>query len=389
MTSPSQQKAAAAGQRFAASYLWPALAFLMAMGGRVVFMLQLASMFQATGTAFADGVSPASMGMVDLPQSQVIAYDKTFVASLKGNTPWIRCTSRRTLEQNSGNQLRLYMYQNLGPNPIQAAEGTVGSGIRATVLQNTSAIGQYADFVNVSDISLQTAIDPVLDNLGKLMAYRFAQTMNVIVQNTADGAAAVDASVNAHSKAYNIPMNTTDITTNVQSLIGRNVLPFDGGYMAGIVHPFITGDVINDNANNGITDVLKRTAEGAQKLRELPAPDGDNVLVLEWGGVRFHQSTFVKQTPNYQGHNVTALRTYIIGMDGVITISLGAKDNTDIGDGDWRNLEMWVKRLTEPSGYDPSRMIGGFASYNAKMTATLPPDLVQRIRIIDAVPVVS
>ena len=40
----------------------------------------------------------------------------------------------------------------------------------------------------------------------------------------------------------------------------------------------------------------KRTAEGQEKLRELPAPDGDNVTVIDWGGASFHQSTLVKQT---------------------------------------------------------------------------------------------
>ena len=387
-TTPIQRAQRAAA--FVVAYIvMPLIAFLMAVGGRVALLLQAMALFQATNVAFADGVSPASMGTVDLPQSQVIAYDKSFIENLKGETPWVRTTSRRTLEQNSGNQLRLYMYQNMGANPTQAAEGTVGSGIKATVLSNTSTIGQYADYLNLSDLSMQTSIDPVLTNVSKLLGYRLAQTLNVIVQNTADGAAAVDSSVNAHSKAWNVPIATTDITTNVQSLAGRNVQPFESGFYAGIVHPFIVGDFINDNANNGITDVLKRTAEGAAKLRELPVSGGDNVSVIEWGGVKFHASTFVKQTPNYQNHGVTALRTYINGMDGVITISLGAKDNTAIGDGDWRNLQMWVKTITDPSGYDPSRMIGGFASYNTKMTATLPPDPVQRIRIIDAVPVVS
>ena len=371
-----------------ATLLQFAIAILFALGGRVCFALGALARLHAASFALADGVSPASMGSVDLPQSQVIAYDKTFVENLKAETPWIRVTERRTLEQNSGNQLRLFMYQNLGANPVQAAEGTVQSGIKASVLQNTSTIGQYADFLNISDISLQTTIDPALDNLQKLMAYRLGQTLNVIVQNTADGAAAVDASVNAHSKAYNVPIATTDLTTNIQSLAGRNVQPFESGFYAGIIHPFEVGDMINDNTNNGITDVLKRTAEGAQKLRELPG-DGDMVPVIEWGGVKFHSSTLVKQTPNYQGHGTTALRTYIVGKDGVITVSLGAKDNTDIGDGDWRNLDVWMKKLTEPSGYDPSRMIGGFTSYNCKMTATLPPDVVQRIRIIDTVPVVS
>jgi hypothetical protein len=140
-----------------------------------------------------------------------------------------------------------------------------------------------------------------------------------------------------------------------------------------------------DKTNNSLVDVLKRSAEGQEKLKELPAPDGDNVTVIEWGGVRFHQSTLVHQTPNYDATGFTALRTYIIAENGLIGVSFGAKENTQIGDGNWRNIQVWIRRLTEPSGYDPSRMIGGFASYNTMYTATLPPDPVQRIRYIDAV----
>jgi hypothetical protein len=50
---------------------------------------------------------------------------------------------------------------------------------------------------------------------------------------------------------------------------------------------------------------------------------------------------------------------------------------------------VWIRRLTEPTGYDPSRMIGGFASYNAMYVATLPPDPVVRLRYIDAVSTIT
>ncbi len=144
-----------------------------------------------------------------------------------------------------------------------------------------------------------------------------------------------------------------------------------------------------DKTNNSLTDVLKRTPQGNERLTELPSPDGQTVPLIDWGGVSFFQSTLVKQTPNYDGTAFTALRTYIIGRDGIIGVSFGAKENTQIGNGDWRNLAIWVRRLSEPSGYDPSRMIGGFASYNTMYTATLPPDPVQRIRMIDAVSAIT
>ena len=113
-----------------------------------------------------------------------------------------------------------------------------------------------------------------------------------------------------------------------------------------------------DKNNNSLVDVLKRTAQGNERLKELPAPDGDAVPVIDWGGATFFQSTFVHQTPNYDATTQTALRTYLTGKDGVIGISFGSKENTQIGDGSYRNLQVLVRRLTEPSGYDPSRMIG-------------------------------
>jgi hypothetical protein len=221
------------------------------------------------------------------------------------------------------------------------------------------------------------------------MAYRFAQVINIILQLTADGANAIDALVGHLSKVGAATVATTDITAAAQSLQGVNALPFDNGSYTGVVHPFTVGDVMVDKLNNSLVDVIKRGAEGLEKLKELPAPDGDEVTILEWGGVRFHQSTFVKQTTNYSGTTQIGLRTYVVGKDGVIGISFGAKENTQIGEGNWRNISVWVRRLTEPSGYDPSRMIGGFASYNAMFTGTLPPDPVQRIRYIDAVSAIT
>lgn len=149
------------------------------------------------------------------------------------------------------------------------------------------------------------------------------------------------------------------------------------------------GDALNDVTNNSMTDVLKRTIEGQMKLEELPAPDGDEVQVLEWAGATFYASTMVTQTANYQGSGKTALRTYIFGEDGVIAISLGKKEQAQVGNGDWRNLKLWMYKAGEPTISDPARMIGGWTSYNVKFVPTLPPDVTMRTRYIDAVSNIS
>lgn len=367
----------------------PLLAFLMGMGSRVLFAVRDWSHVGSIGLSLADGFNPAGMNSSNLPQSLVTYYEKTFIQNLKANIAWPRACTRMELPENSGNKMAMFMYQSMGGNATQAPEGMVGTPITTSVLQNSSTIGNYADYSNVSSYVMMTAIDPVIDALEVEMSYRFAQTINTVLQRTADGAASIDPSVSSLNKPYNVQMSTTDITTAVQSMVGRNIQGFDDGSFKGIVHPFIVGDFLNDRTDGSFNDVLKRTAEGQEKLRELPSPDGDMVPVLDWGGVRFMQSTLVTQIPNYQGHNKTALRTYIIGRDGLICISFGAKQNTQINDADWRNLKLIVEKNPGSSVSDPAKMIGGWVAYNAMFTASLVPDLVQRIRTIDSVPIVA
>lgn len=385
----SSSVAATRGRKVFQKYVVPFIEFVCAFGGQAYLYTGNVGKVHAHGV-LAIGVSPASNLTTNLPQSVVTVFDKVFIENLKGETPWVRATSRRSLDENSGNRLVLFMYQNLPAPPLtQAPEGTIQTGLTVSVVQNTSIIGNYADYANISAYALQTAIDPALEALGVQMAYRMAQIINIIIQNTVDGAGLVDPLVGQLSKVGTATVETTDITAAAQSLQGVNALPFEAGRFTGVIHPFVVGDILTDKTNNSLVDVVKRAPQGLEKLQELPSPDGDNVPVIDWGGVAFHQSTYVHLTPNYDGTGETAMRTYIVGKDGVIGISFGAKENTQIGDGDWRNISIWVRRLVEPSGYDPSRMIGGFASYNTMYTATLPPDPVMRVRYIDAVSAIT
>jgi N4-gp56 family major capsid protein len=344
----------------------------------------------ARQSAFGVGYSPSSMNTGNLPQSLVNHYDNKFISNLKANTPYVRCSARRELPENSGVNNVLFMYQPFGANISQAAEGTVGSGIVITVLNNQSTIGNYADYINYSRLSLQTAIDPALENGSKEMAYRLALSLSTLTKNTADGAVNVDASV-AIENAYNVPLAKNNITTAVASLRGRNVMPMESGKFCGVMHPFAWGDLLNDNTNNSFTDILKHTIEGQMKLEELPgAEDGESIDVIDLAGVTWYESTLVTITQNYLGHNgVTAYRTYIFGDDGVITISLGKEQG--FGDGRRQNLKMITNRygLREGSVADPVGMIAGSSGYNVNYVSTLPPDVVMRLRYIDAPSAIS
>jgi hypothetical protein len=334
------------------------------------------------------GYSPASNTTGNLPQTQAIYYEKTFIDNLKAETPMLRCTKRMEMPENSGNTLSLFEYETFGANTTQAAEGVVGSGITIQVLNNLTKIGNYADYLNYSKFSLQLAIDPALENGAKELGYRLAQTLNTLIRNTADGISAVDSSA-LEQNAFNVPFGKSNITSAIASLGGRNVKAFAGGRFKGVIHDFCIGDTLNDVSNNSLTDVLKHTIEGQMKLEELPTGE-DSVRVMDWAGCSFMPSTEVTITPNYLGHaGVNAFRTYIFGENGVITVSLGKKEGAQIGNGDWRNLKMYTKKYDDVSVSDAAGMIGGSTAYNVNFVPTVVPDPVARIRMIDAPSLIS
>jgi len=335
------------------------------------------------------GYSPASNLTSNLTQSQVNFYDKNFVDNLKAETPHYRCVERRPLPENSGNTLNLFEYVTFGPDLAQAPEGTVGAGETIQVLTDKIVIGNYADYLNYSRFSMQLAIDPALENGGKELAYQCALTIAYLIKNTTDTVNLIDSSALTQN-AYNAPFTRANVTTAIASLRGRNVKPFAEARFCALVAPFVWGDALNDTTTNGFTDVLKRSIPGTDLLKELPGGEGDEVDVMEWAGCRFYETTVVTTTPNYLTHaGVTAFRTYIYGKDGIITVSMGAKENTNIDDGDWRNLKVITKRYDDASVSDPAMMIGGSCAYNFNFAVGVVPDTTARLRMIDSPTLIS
>jgi hypothetical protein len=172
------------------------------------------------------------------------------------------------------------------------------------------------------------------------------------------------------------------------SLRGQNVNEMDDGYFAGKIHPFFIGDMVAlDTSNNSIVDIWKHTPQGNLKLEELP--DGENtekVRVIELFGVQWMASTNCTTTPNYQSTGKTAIRTYCAGKDAVITIKLSRENRTDVGDGTYKNMKLWMGEYAMGNQADPPGLIGAGTSYNAILAFGPPPDTTSRARCWDAVP---
>lgn len=302
---------------------------------------------------------------------QAIYYEREAIPNLKAQTPFLAMTKQKPLPLRSGNQIQFFTYALLAANTNQAAEGTVGSPITESSTKIVATIGQYADFINTSDLAMDVAIDDpsLLQNLSVELNYRLALTLNTLVQLTADAATGVDSSVNIQL-ANGTYLTANNIRTAIQQLYGVNARPLEkDGRMGGIMHPFVAHDVYNDTSNNGLTDILKRNESTVQQLIK-PLSNDD---VVEFAGCRFKQTT---TAPSVTISANTYYNTYIFADDAIFSVFLGP--NPEAGS---KNYKLMIQEApAQGSVSDPARQIGGWCSYNVRYTNTLRPGSTMTLR---------
>lgn len=336
------------------------------------------------------GVSPTSMQSAQLPQASLSTfYNRKFLENLKAKLVMLRMCTRMPMPVNSGQVFRNFMWPVFPPNVVQQTEGTVGNGISMTANFQDYLLGQWADFLNISDKAYVTSISDDMVALRREMAYRLALSIDDLVMVNFDYLRTLDAkTANQDATVGPFKFVTAMIEQAPFSLAGQNVSTMEGGYWAGKIHPFFVGDLIAlDATNNSIVDIMKHTPQGLMKLEELPTGNnGDEVRVIELLGCRWMPSTNCTQTTNYRSGGTTALRTYLAGQDAMIAIKLSRPDRTDVDDGQPQNMTLWMGTYSPGQVADPSGVIGAGTSYNAILAFGPPPDVVSRARCWDAVP---
>ncbi len=363
---------------------------LLAFGSAVCASLGLMGALQARAFALNDGISPTSMVSGNTPQAALTThYNRVFMEYLKAQFTKLRLCTRFPMPPHAGQVFRNFMLAPLTANTTQQSEGTVGSGISVTTNYQDYQLGQWADFLNISDKAFITTISDDLVNYERNMAYRLGFTVDDLVMAYFDYLRTLDTKTsNQDVTTGNYQLTKQQIEQAPFSLLGQNVLPMDKGYFCGSIHPFFVGDIMAlDNSNNSIVDILKHTPEGLMKLEELPdGPEGDEVKYIELMGCRWMTSTNQTQTASFQGSSSTAIRTYLAGKDAIVAIKLDRPDRTNVDDGQPKNMNLWRGEYKMGNQADPSGVIGAGTSYNAILAFGVPPDVTSRARCFDAVP---
>lgn len=383
-------------ERLVRYILWPLLQLIVSLGSAVAVAIHLlfyVGAQQAIIAACNDGISPTSMLSGNMPQAGLSTYyNRKFLENLKAKLVKLRMCTRIPMPLKSGQIFRNFMWPVLPANTSQQTEGTVGTGISITANFQDYQLGQWADYLNISDKALVTSISDDMVNLRREMAYRLGLSVDDLVMANFDYLRTLDTKTANQDATTGSPNFTKAMIEQAPfSLMGQNVPALDRGYYAGTIHPFFVGDMVAlDTGNNSIVDIMKHTPEGLLMLQELPDPkEGDEVKIIELMGVRWMMSTNQTQTPNWKNTGNTAIRTYVAGNDAVIAIKLDRPDRTDIADGQYQNMTLWAGEYKPGQAADPAGVIGAGTSYNAILAFGPPPDTTSRARCWDAVPQTS
>lgn len=317
-----------------------------------------------------------------LPSTQAVYYDRLAVRSLFAHLGFQGMTAERQIPKNAGRTTQIYTY-NLSPftanvaaagtdvgggvvdtAPPTATEGSVGTPITPTEASIQATLGQYVDYVNVSDFAMAVDIGKPLEQLSEMLGYRGALVVDTLIQQGYDAAVSTDATASVQVPDGSF-MTRAVINTAVATIRGKNGRPFAGGRHRGIMHPYILSDVANDLTANGVLDVEKYTREGQKWIEAGLAEDNE---IIPIAGVDFVMSTNVPLIANLPASGKSSYATYISADETMFSIALGGFEDVP----DESNFKANIYQFA-PTSFDPGGEIGGAVSYNFKFVVTPRP----------------
>ena len=176
-------------------------------------------------------------------------YDRTLLERMLPNLPFLKYGQKRPIPKGNGKTIEFRKFNSLAPATTPLVEGVppIGKVLSATAIEAT--VNQYGDFVEVSDVLEETAIDPVITETVELEGEQAGETLNIIVRdillnttneyNVGGGLDADD--ITAKDKL------TADEVLKIQTIFKRNnVKPMKDGYYLMFLSPEQAADVMRD-----------------------------------------------------------------------------------------------------------------------------------------------
>lgn len=304
-------------------------------------------------------------------------YKRTVLDNLKQALVFMDITEPDTIPMRNGTTIQWPRYDLFGANTTPSSEGTPGTGLTPSTRVLTATVSEYSDFVTLSTLITDSAIDQIVTNVAAEIGYRAALTVDTLIRVALESNTGNDTSPLSGGA-----MTLADIRANVALLKGVNVRPRVGTKYTLIAHPYITADIKADNTSGGFIDVKKYNDAGVFNEHEIGTAEGANVL----------ESTNVGTSGS--APNVL-YASYLVGKGAIGGVSLAGRGpqqpndprNTGTGLNPRQAQAFRVSIITPRKGgemSDPEGKIGSAISYYFIFVAALLDTSTLRYRTTNA-----
>lgn len=272
------------------------------------------------------------------------------------------------LAKMSGKTVQWFRYLKFAANTATKAEGEVGTGIDMASEVFSATVSQYTDFMTISDMAIDTLIDPVVSAASKNLGYRAGLSVDQIIRATVDAAAA-----SIDQPALATYLSSRDISAAVSLMNGADVEPFDGSSFKVIASPFVTYDLIHDPTATGLIAIYSPTSPETVLRRD----DRGRLRAHIFGADVFENTNVATLT------GPTRYRTYVFGKGGLGIVSLAGRGPSFVSNPKSERFNIRVIRNNGDQIADPEGVIAAAVSYNFVFTSVLLDTTDYRIRKID------
>ncbi len=241
-------------------------------------------------------------------------YDKNLLREAKPNLVHNQFGQKRNIPKNGGKTIEFRKFSSLPKAKTALTEGVTPDGQSLTVTAITATVGQYGDYVRITDMLDLTAIDPILTETGKLLGNQSGETLDSLTADILNAGTNVQYSGGKTARAQLAEgdvLTVDDIKKAVRTLKRNKAKKINGSYVA-IIHPDAAYDLTNDPK--------------WEAVKEYDPKDWYNGEIGRIHGVRFVETTEAVRFGSGDGE---VFSTLVLGADayGITNIEGGGLEN--------------------------------------------------------------
>lgn len=320
------------------------------------------------------GNTTTSPGLAHLA---TVWYNRRALDQLKKRFRFYNCCEPDMIPRRSGKTVQWFRYNLLGANTTSAPEGAVGNSNTLGTSTLSGTVSEYADFITVSTLLDETAIDPIVVNASEQLGYSAGLSVDTIIKTAFDGQSNAILSPGTLG-----PYATVDDLRRCKALLeGADIRPKDDRFYYAVMHPYIIYDVKSDNTAGGFIDLMKAVYMGKTDESPFinpPNPFDDPVGSVE--NIKIWATTNVTTSgsaPNVLYYN------YVVGRGAAGAVDLQGSGPSRVEDPSKQQFKINVIR-GGPQIADPPGMIGAAVSYRYVFNTTILDTTNLRYRIFKA-----